>query len=256
MEVTSNVLTIASGKGGVGKSVVTVNLAEALARQGHQVALLDADVGQSDSPVLLNESPSATVFDTVHGSASRNDVLHKTDSGVTLVQAAQRPHERSQAADDALYAALDELVEHLRDHHEYLLVDAPAGTSDSVRWALDRADLGVLVLVGEPTAVADTYRLAKLLWTTDPDYPLSVVVNFADDEADAHSVAERFEAITTRFLDRAPPMLGWVPFARAVRQSVSDQTPVVRTDGPVQDAFTSLARSVVHNQYAPSPALP
>lgn len=256
MEVTSNVLTIASGKGGVGKSVVTVNLAEALARAGHPVALLDADVGQSDSPVLLNETPTATVFDTVHGSASRDDVLHETDAGITLVQAAQRPHERSQATEDALYAALDDLIEYLRARHEYVLVDAPAGTAGPVRWALDRADLGVLVLVGEPTAVADTYRLAKLLWTADPDYPLGIVVNFADDEADAQSIAERFKAITTRFLNQAPHMLGWVPFAHAVRQSVSNQTPAVRTEDPIQDAFTDLAQSVTHNQFAPSPTVP
>lgn len=256
MEVTSNVITIASGKGGVGKSVVTVNLAETLAREGQQVALLDADVGQSDSPILLNEAPAATVFDTVHGSVPRREALHETEAGLTLVQAAQRPHERSRAADDPLYAALDELIEHLREGHDYVLIDAPAGTAGPVRWALDRADLGALVLVGEPTAVADAYRLTKLLWTADPAYPLGVIVNFADDEADADSIAERFDAVTTRFMDQAPSMLGWIPFARSVRQSVTDQTPAVRSDGPVQDAFAGLAQSVAREQYASSPALP
>lgn len=255
MEVTANSIAFASGKGGVGKSVVTVNLAETLAHEGHRVALLDADVGQSDSPVLLNEAPSTTVLDTVEGGGAPQDALHETEAGLTLVQAARRPRKRPRIRGDALYAALDETVEHLRDDHDYVLIDAPAGTEGPVRWALDRADLGALVLVGEPTAVADAYRLAKLLWTADPNYPLSVVVNFADDEADAHSVAERFEAVTTRFLDQAPSRLGWVPFARSVRQSVSDQTPVVRAEGPVQEAFAAMARTVVQGQYAPSLAL-
>jgi flagellar biosynthesis protein FlhG len=104
--------------------------------------------------------------------------------------------------------------------------------------------------------VADAYRLVKMLWTADPDYPLGTVVNFADDEADADSVAERFDAITTRFLDQSPCRLGWVPFARSVRQSVSEQTPVVRTEGTVRTAFEALAHTVVHRQYAPAPALP
>jgi flagellar biosynthesis protein FlhG len=256
MEVNATTIAFASGKGGVGKSVVTVNLAETLAREGHSVALVDADVGQSDSPILLNEAPSTTVLDTVHAAPPRQAALHETDAGLTLVQAAARPHKRDQVADDALYAALDELLDRLRNRHEYVLIDGPAGTDGPVRWSLDRADLGALVLVGEPTAVADAYRLVKLLWTADPDYPLGTVVNFADDEADAGSVAERFEAITTRFLDQSPSMLGWVPFARSVRQSVSEQTPVVRTEGPARSAFAALARTVVHRQYAPAPALP
>jgi len=256
MEVTANTIAFASGKGGVGKSVVTVNVAETLAREGHSVALLDADVGQSDSPVLLNEAPPTTVLDTVHDAPPRRAALHDTDAGLTLVQAAARPHNRTRSADDALYTALDEILGRLRTGHDYIVIDSPAGTDGPVRWALDRADLGALVLVGEPTAVSNAYRLAKLLWTADPNYPLGVVVNFADDEADAHSIAERFEAITTRFLDQAPSMLGWIPFARAVRQSVSEQTPAVRTEGPVREAFSALARTVARRQYAPAPALP
>lgn len=256
MEVIANTIAFASGKGGVGKSVVTVNLAETLVREGHSVALVDADVGQSDSPILLNEAPPATVLDTMHDDPPRQAALHETESGLTLVQAAARPHERDQAAGDALYAALDEVLSHLRTGHDYVLIDGPAGTDGPVRWALDRADLGALVLVGEPTAVADAYRLVKLLWTADPDYPLGVVVNYADDEGDANSVAERFEAVTRRFLDQSPDMLGWVPFARSVRQSVSDQTPAVRTEGPVRRAFATLAHTVAHRQYAPAPALP
>ena len=91
MEVTSNVLTFASGKGGVGKSVVTTNLAETLAREGHRVALLDADLGQSDAAVLLNEAPATTVWGAVQEDAALRAVPHETEGGVTLVQAANRP---------------------------------------------------------------------------------------------------------------------------------------------------------------------
>lgn len=255
MEVTANTVSFASGKGGVGKSVVTVNLAEALAQEGHRVALVDADVGQSDSPVLLNEAPNTTVLDTVDTRRPAHAARHETARGLTLVQAARRPHQRPRIDASALYGALDDVLERLRDDHDHVLIDAPAGTDGPVRWALDRADLGVLVVVGEPTAVADAYRLAKLLWTADPEYPLGMVVNFADDEADAHSVAERFGAITQRFVDQQPPLLGWVPFARSVRRSVSEQTPVVRSTGPAQSAFTTLAERVVHEPYAAAPAL-
>jgi len=256
MEVTTNTIAFASGKGGVGKSVVTVNLAETLARNGHSVALIDADLGHSDSHILLNEAPDTTVLDTVREAAPRRAALHETEVGITLVQAASRPHKRDQTAGGALYDAMDELLSHLREEHDYVLIDSPSGTQGPVRWSLDRADLGALILVGEPTAVADAYRLVKLLWTADPDYPLGLIVNFADDEADAQSIAERFNTITDRFLDQSPSILGWVPFAHDVRQSVSEQTPIVRTEGPVRKALAGLAHTVVHRQYAPAPALP
>lgn len=253
MEVTSNVITIASGKGGVGKSVVAVNLAEALVREGGSVALVDADFGQSASPVLLNERPDRTVLDTVLDSGEPRNSLHETHAGLTLVQAADRPNEMHDDREASLYTALDDLIEHLRTSHEYILIDASAGTDGPVCWALDRADLGTLVLVGEPTAVADAYRLTKLLWSTDPDYPLGLIVNYADDEEDAASVAERFRAVTTRFLGKAPRTLGWIPYAQSIRESVSSQTPAVRTAGPVQDAFGAVARTVARGQYALSP---
>ncbi len=255
MEVTSNVLTFASGKGGVGKSVVTANLAEMLAHDGHRVALVDADLGQGDAAVLLNEAPTTTVLDAVQEDISLDAVPHETQAGVTLVQAANRPAPKTPNESQALYAALDTLLGRLRTTHDYVLVDASAGTDGPVQWAMDRADLGVLVVVGEPTAVADAYRLAKQLWTADPDYPLGLVVNYAEDEDDARSVAERFKAVTTRFLGQAPKTLGWIPFSHAVRRSVSAQTPVVRSEGGIRDAFDELADTTARGQYALSPAL-
>ena len=254
MEVTSHILAFASGKGGVGKSVITANLAEALTREGHRVALVDADFGQSAGPVLLNEAPAVTVLDAVRSKARLADALHETEAGLTLVQAADTPS-RTGTWETDLYAALDDLTERLRATHDYILIDAPAGTDGPVRWALDRADLGTLVLVGEPTAIADAYRLAKVLWQADPDYPLGALVNYAEDEEEAQSIAERFGAVTTRFTGQAPSLLGWVPYAHAIRQSVAAQRPAVRTPGPVQDAFTTLARTLARGQYALPPVL-
>lgn len=254
MEVTSNVIAFASGKGGVGKSLITANLAEVLARRDHRVALVDADVGQSALPVLLNEAPSSTVLDAVEDSVSLRKVPHETNVGVSLVQAAKRPTDRTEGRTPDVFAALDELLEFLRARHDYVLIDAPAGTGEAVRWAMDRADVGALVVVGEPTAVSDAYRLTKLLWKSDPDYPLGIVVNYAEDEDDARSIAERFKAVTTRFMGQSPKTLGWIPFDHSIRRSVSSQTPVVRSTGPVRDAFADLAETVARGHYAFLPA--
>lgn len=244
MKRDSTVLAVVSGKGGVGKSVVSVNLAECLAADGHRVAVIDADFGQSACSVLFNETPPATIMDLLRYTAEPGAVRHETETGVTLVEATTEPDE-TYSREQELFNCLDGLVTDLRTDHDYILIDAPAGVDGPVRWAVDRADLSALVLVGEPTAIADAYRLARMIWSNDPSYPIGTIVNFADSAADASSVADRFSEITERFTGQLPNYLGWVPFSASVRGSVTHQTPAVRTAGPVCDAFRDLARTIV-----------
>ncbi|MFN3596112.1 MAG: P-loop NTPase [Rubricoccaceae bacterium] len=239
-------LAIVSGKGGVGKSVLAVNLAETMAEVGYRVGLVDADAGQSACPVLLNACPPVSVADVAGGRAAPGEALFRTASGVTLMQAASEPSRGgAERGAPALVAALDAGLDALRAASDVVLIDAPAGAGPLVRWAMDRAGAALLVLVGEPTAVADAYALAKLVWSADPGFPLGAVVNFADTEAEAESVAARFAAVAEPFLGQAPPYLGWVPYCVTVRQSVRAQTPAVRAGGAAQAAFRTLAAEVL-----------
>ncbi len=247
MKRRSTVVAVVSGKGGVGKSVLAVNLAETLAMQGERVALVDVDFGQGACSILLNESPAASVLDLMRDQAILEDVLHPTSSGLTLVQAVTEAGQ-ADGQQEELYATLDWLLKELRHNHTVVLLDAPAGTEGSVRWALDRADLGLLLLVGEPTAIADAYRLCKLLWQHAPHYPLSCVVNFADTEAEARSIADRFATLTQHFLHQTPTFLGWIPYATQIRRSVLMQQPAVQQPGPVRNAFERLAYALLHGK--------
>ncbi|NNF57019.1 MAG: P-loop NTPase [Rhodothermaceae bacterium] len=245
-------LAVVSGKGGVGKSVLAVNLAEALVTAGLRVALLDADLGQSACPVLLNESPAVTLADVARGRAELAETFHPTAGGVTLIQGARTPEE----VEAPVFSTLDAVLPLLQASHEVVLIDAPAGAEGPVRWALDRADAGLLVLVGEPTAVADAYALTKLIWAARPSFPLGAVVNFSDTEAEAEEVAERFADVTERFLGQAPAYLGWVPYAATIRRSVQRQTPVVREKGLARHAFDTLATTTAlgPTAWTPQPA--
>lgn len=255
MKRDSTIIAVVSGKGGVGKSVLSVNLAEALALDGCRVALVDADLGQGACGILMNETPKASVMDLLRFTARTNQVKHQTAAGITLVQAAADAGE-AEGRERELFPSLDEILTDLRCDHEYVLIDAPAGSQDAVRWALDRADLGLLVVVGEPTAIADAYRLVRMTWTSDPAYPFSTVVNFADSEADAESVHERFARITEHFTGKLPNYLGWVPFSQSIRQSVTRQDPVARQKGPSSDAFQVLARAIRSGRSIPADLLP
>ena len=255
MKHSSTIFSFVSGKGGVGKSVLAVNLAETLSAQGHRVALIDADFGQGACAVLLNETPQAGVLSTLRGKARLLDTLHETHTGITLVQAVAETAVLD-GSEPALFARLDTLLADLRRTHDYILIDAPAGVTPPVRWALDRADFGVLVLVGEPTAVADAYRLVKFIWEHAPGYPLGVVVNFAEDAEDAGDVARRFGKITTHFTGQETMYLGWVPFSAAVRRSVRAQCPAVRKKSPLSEAFEALAEMLVQGRHDVPTSLP
>ena len=240
MKRESTTVAIASGKGGVGKSVAAVNLAETLLAQGHRTALVDVDLGQGASAVLLNETPRADALALARQTATLDQVLHETTSGLTLVQGVAEAG-AAEGREEALYAALDDVLRRLRRQHAFVLLDTPAGVDGAVRWAFDRADYGALVLAGEPTAIADAYRLAKLVWHAAPAYPMGALVNFADTEEEARSVAERFGKVTERFTGQAPDYLGWIPFSSDVRRSVCEQRPAVHTPGLVRDAFEATA---------------
>ncbi|MEM1128043.1 MAG: P-loop NTPase [Bacteroidota bacterium] len=247
----TSIIAVTGGKGGIGKSVIAVNLAESLAQAGQHVALLDVDLALGNCAILLNEAPAHTVVEVAEHKAVLRDVPHSTENGVTLVQAADGP--TLGLPPRRLYHTLDQTLAYLCQTHDVVIIDTPAGVDGPVRWALDRADLGLLVLVGEPAAITDAYRLAKLTWQAAPSYPLAGLVNVAETEAEARSVADRFNRITRHFLEREISYLGWVPFSSQIRRSVQAQRPAVRAEGAVQRAFREVA-AVLSAGVTPSPA--
>lgn len=220
------VLAVVSGKGGVGKSMMSVNLAETFRQSGYRTALIDADLGLSNCATLLNEQPDFTVVHWVRGECSLEELPHKC-GGITLVTGSDAPGEVEYHPDDVT-DALDQVVQFLSRSHEIVIIDTPAGAGEFSLWALDRADMGLLLLVDEPTAISDVYRFCKYVLSIDPSYPFVSVVNFATDAASAVSVHERFNTILGYFLKRQVPLMGHIPDDKRVKEAVVRQIPVTR----------------------------
>lgn len=236
----THTVAVVSGKGGVGKSLVAVNLAEALQQAGHNVGLFDGDLDQPDCATLLNEAPPASLPDYLTSRCGLRDVMHETDTGLSLISGSRTIMDLT--LDNTWVDRLDRILRHVEREHDFVLIDTPAGTGPLVQWALDRAGHGLLVIVDEPTSINDAYRLAKLVWRRAPSYPLHVVANLCETAEEAHDVHERFATITSQFVGNAPDYLGWIPFARSVWDSVKNQQPVVRSDSPPANAFKEMAR--------------
>lgn len=241
-----SIISIVSGKGGVGKSVLAVNLAETLVASGRAVALVDADLGQTACATLLNETPRRSASEAHEDPRS---CWHPCGSGLTLVQGVTDPPD-SDGTRRAALQALDAQVDALAEVHDVVLIDAPAGADDTVLWTLKRADVAALVIADEPTSIADAYRLAKRVWQSNPAFPFGTVVNFAETDAHGRDVWNRFGLITRRFMGNGSFYLGSVPFSTDVRRSVAAQRPFVRDHEGLSatlGAIATAAESYAHH---------
>lgn len=242
----SFIVSTASGKGGVGKTMATINMAESLAAEGHRVALIDADLELSNCAALMNEQVPATALDVLKEQSYVSDLFQTTESGITLVTGADEPDPHIQDW-SLLYPVLDELIRKLRTNHEFILIDTPAGTSDLSLWALDRSDLCTLILADEPTVISDVYRFCKFVMDIDPAYPFATIVNFANDEAGARSTASRFNSILDHFMGRDLPFLGQIPASDKIRDSIKKQVPVTKMypESIVSQEFRYIAQTLI-----------
>ena len=239
------VFTVISGKGGVGKSMTSVNTATMLSKLGYKVALLDADLGLANCATLLNEPVSATVSTWIDGKCGIDDLPYYT-SGITLVTGANEPGE-NKFKPDLFMDALDQVTAYLKQDHDFIIIDTPAGAGEMALWALDMSQVGVLVLVDEPTAISDVYRLCKYVFNIDPEYKFASIVNFAENEQTAQSTYQRFNTILNYFMNKQTQYFGFIPASDLVRESVHKQTPLQQMQAPqdILKEFEFIAENVL-----------
>lgn len=239
------VFTVISGKGGVGKSMTSVNMATMLSKLGYKVALLDADLGLANCATLLNEPVSSTVSTWIEGKCGIEDLPYYT-SGITLITGANEPGENKFKA-DLFMDALDQVTVYLKQDHDFVIIDTPAGAGEMALWALDISQVGILVLVDEPTAISDVYRLCKYVFNIDPEYNFASIVNYAESEETAQSTYQRFNTILNYFLNKQTQYFGFIPASDLVRQSVHKQKPLLQMEvpDPLLKEFEFIAQNVL-----------
>ncbi|MDD6176355.1 MAG: P-loop NTPase [Succinivibrionaceae bacterium] len=239
------VIAVTGGKGGVGKSNVSLNLAVSLCQQGKRVLLLDADLGLANIDVMLGLRVTKNLSHVLSGECTLDEVMVEGPHGLKVVPATsgtQSMVELTQAQHAGLIRAFSELKTPI----DVLIVDTAAGISDMVL-AFARASQDVLVVVcDEPTSVTDAYALMKILNYDYGVYKFKIIANMVTSLKQGQELFAKLTKVTDRFLDAQLELVSCVPFDNNIRLSVRKRQVIVDAfpRSPAALAFKALALRV------------
>lgn len=247
----ARVVAITSGKGGVGKTSVTVNLAIALSQKGYRVVIIDADLGLSNIDVVFGIVPKYTLLDSINSEKGILDILSDGPNNIKFISGGSGVQELINLDRNSLdsFIANMSLLDHIAD---YILIDTGAGLSDTVMNFVLSAEEVLLVVTPEPTSITDAYALVKTVFYTKKDCSINVLINRAETENEAKTVYKNFAAVSERFLGMKLQSLGYLPFDQSFTKSVKMQKPYLlcypknSTSKLINDVADALIRREVN----------
>ncbi|PYG89839.1 flagellar biosynthesis protein FlhG [Ruminiclostridium sufflavum DSM 19573] len=222
----AKVITITSGKGGVGKTSVTVNLAIALSQKGYRVVIIDADLGLSNIDVVFGIVPKYSLLDLINCNKGILDILCEGPNNIKFISGGSGVQELINLDKNSLesFIANMSLLDHIAD---YILVDTGAGLSDTVMDFVISAEEVILVVTPEPTSITDAYAVVKTVSRIKKDCNINVLINRADSENEAKNVYNNFSAVAERFLSMKLNAIGYLPYDHSFTKSVKLQKPYI-----------------------------
>lgn len=221
----ARITAITSGKGGVGKTFLTANLAAALARRGERVLVLDADLGLANLDVLLNLFPKLTLHDVFTGRATLQEATLPAPGGFSALLAGSGLIEYSRLTPELRDQLLD-VVERVRPQYDRVLLDTGAGISDVVLFTISLADDALVVATPEPTSLTDAYATIKVLARQQQRHQILLAVNQTLQPGEGRAIRTQLQQVIDRFVgkdgDTTPKLeyLGEIPIDPSVRESV------------------------------------
>lgn len=224
----ARIVAVTSGKGGVGKTFVSANLAAALARLGERVLVLDADLGLANLDVVLNLFPKITLHDVFTGKARLDDAILPAPGGFSVLLAGSGLVEYSRLTPEVRDKLL-EIIETVAPRFDRILIDTGAGISDVVLYAVSLAHEVLVVATPEPTSLTDAYATIKVLATQQQRTSVSLVVNQVSRTGEGRIIRGQLQQVVDRFVTptMADPsvafrleLVGEVPSDMAVREAV------------------------------------
>jgi len=240
------VIAVSGGKGGVGKTNVSLNTAISLAQLGKKVLILDADLGLANVDVMLGLRVQRNLSHVLSGEYELDDIIIEGPAGVKIIPATSGTQSMVDLTPSE-HAGLIRAFSDMHTNFDVLIVDTAAGISDMVLSFCRAAQDIMLVVCDEPTSITDCYALMKLLSRDHDVFKFKVVANMVRSPKEGQQLFGKLSKVTDRFLDVALDLVAVVPFDENIRKSVRKQQAIVEAfpDSPASVAFKSLASKII-----------
>jgi flagellar biosynthesis protein FlhG len=252
----SRSIAITGGKGGVGKSNLSVNLSLELGSLGNKVGLLDADFALANADLLCGVSPNFHLGHVIAGAKELDEIVISLAETVDLIPGGSGVEELASFSltDEP---AVFEKVRKMDETLDYLLIDTAAGIGENVSGILAAASEVIVVVTPDPTSIVDAYATIKVILRRSPKKPISVVVNNIVGIGDAEQVYQSINAAVHGFLDHHLNFLGMIPHDAQVQEAIRKQIPVVKfaQSSPASRAIRLIAKQL-HGQDRNNPGFP
>ncbi|MDR0554426.1 MAG: MinD/ParA family protein [Treponema sp.] len=226
----TRIITVTSGKGGVGKTNISVNMAIAYARAGKKVVVMDADLGLANVNVMLNMIPKFNLYHVIRKQKTMQEIMVETEYGISIVAGASGFSKIANLTEEERQNFINELE--TLSNADIIIIDTSAGVSSNVMDFIAAADDAVIVTTPEPTAITDAYGIIKIIATEidNLNMGLKLVVNRVKTVAEAKKVADRMTSIAGQFLNLKVEYLGFIYDDYVVSQAVLKQKPFMVID--------------------------
>lgn len=242
----SRIIAVASGKGGVGKSTITVNLALALRELDQDIFVIDSDIGMANIDVLLGLNSKYDLNHVLEGICTLKQAVETGPYGLNVLSGISGLDNVLNVSNDNIKHLLSGVSE-IEKEYDVILLDTGAGASQSVINFTTAADEILIVLTPEPTSIMDSYSLIKLLSSSNYKGKLHLVVNRVNSKKEADKIIGRFINTARKYLNLDIDLLGVIPDDSIIQESIKKQQPVFKLhpNSKINDKFLELAGNLV-----------
>jgi flagellar biosynthesis protein FlhG len=247
----ARVLAVTSGKGGVGKTGTSVNLAIALATRGKNVVVLDADLGLANVEVLLGLNSLYNLQHVIHGERTMSEILAEGPGGIKVIPGSSGIAKLADLGPKARQRVIDGLQE-LQGSADFIIIDTMAGISQNAAGFAAAADEVLLVVTPEPSSIVDAYAMVKTIRMMRHDALFNLVVNMAANDHQARAVAGKLVTVSQQYLGLKLHYLGYIPRDPHVSHGVMQAVPFIvkYPAAPASKAIESLATTLLSQRGA------
>ena len=239
-----NIIAVASGKGGVGKTWLSITLTHLFARAGRRVCLFDGDVGLANIDVQLGIAPPHDLSHIFTKGKHLRDIAYPyEDGGFDIIPGRSGSGDMAGLPDTAL-KTLDSQLQDISEDYDYIVMDLGAGIEKNVRFLAALSDRIIIVLTDEPTSLTDAYAFIKLCLQQGNTPDIQIVVNQASTQKEGERIYSSINKACTSFLNYSPEMLGVIRKDNKVRESIRSQVPMLKKAPSATAATDAAAISV------------